>query len=293
MEATAATIAPAAAPGAGAPAAAAAPSTTGAPSAGATLTSVPAGPDWAGSFKEETRNYISQKGFKTPESLAESYKHLEAKMSARAPDERTLVLPEKMEGAEARAVWERLGAPKEAKGYGLPREGADPAFADWAEGAFHQNNLTKTQAEGVVKAYNEKIHADMTGQQEFVKNAIAQGDQSLQKQWGAAYESNINIAKQGAKILGLDAKTLDIMEALQGREALFKNLQRIGVGMGESKFVDGAAAPATTPEQAQQQIKELMQDAKFVKKVNRGDAESLKRWNDLNRLAAPGDKSIG
>lgn len=290
MEAAAA-AAPVAATGAAAPVAA--PTTAGAPSAGATLTSVPAGPDWAGSFKEETRNYISQKGFKTPEALAESYKHLEAKMSTRAPDERTLILPEKMEGADARAVWERLGAPKEAKGYALPREGADPAFTEWAEGAFYQNNLTKSQADGVVKAYNEKLTASMAAQQEFAKNAIAQADQSLQKQWGNAYESNINIAKQGAKILGLDAKTLDMMEALQGREALFKNLQRIGVSMGESKFVDGAASPATTPEQAQQQIKDLMQDAKFVKKVNRGDQESLKRWNDLNRLAAPGDKSIG
>lgn len=290
MEA-AATAAPVAAAGTGAPPAAA-PSTTGAPTAGATLTSVPAGPDWAGSFKEETRNYISQKGFKTPESLAESYKHLEAKMSARAPDERTLVLPEKMEGAEARAVWEKLGTPKEAKGYALSRE-TDPEFADWAEGAFHQNNLTKTQAEGVAKAFNEKVQAVATARKETLTNAIAQADQSLLKQWGAAYEGNINIAKQGARLLGLDGPTLDLMEALQGREALFKNLQRIGVSMGESKFVDGAAAPATTPEQAQQQIKDLMQDAKFVRKVNRGDQEALKRWNDLNRLAAPGDKSIG
>lgn len=283
-------------------AAAAAPSappaapSTGTPSAGATLSSVPAGPDWAASFKEETRGYISQKGFKSAEALAESYRNLETKLSSRPPEDRTLVLPEKMEGADARAVWERLGAPKEAKGYEITRdEKSDKGFVDWAESAFHQNNLTKGQAQGLAKAYNDMMQSQSQARAEMVKNAIAQADVKLQTEWGANYEKNLNIAKQGAKILGLDAKTLDTMESIQGREALFKTLQKIGLSVGESNFVDGQAGAqtTTTPEQAQTRIRELMQDAKFVKKVNRGDAEALKTWNDLNRLASPGEKTIG
>lgn len=289
MEAAAAApSAPSAAPAAAPPAA---PS-----SAGATLTSVPAGQDWSGSFKEETRNYISQKGFKTPEALAESYRHLEQKLSSRPGDERTLILPEKMEGADARAVWERLGAPKEAKGYEIPRiENSDNSFADWAEQAFHQSNLTKDQAQGLHKAFTALQQAEIKAHADNLRTNLAQADAKLQKEWGASYEQNLNIAKQGAKILGLDAKTLDTMEALQGREALFKNLQKIGVSVGESNFVDGQVAvqQVTTPEQAQAKIRDLMQDAKFVKKVNRGDTDALKVWNDLNQAAAPGTKTIG
>lgn len=288
-----------AAPAAGAPPPAATGGAGGNPppaSAGAHLTSVPAG-DWFGSFKNaELKSYVQERKFTDPEQLAERYQSLEKLRGV--PEDRLLKLPEKMEGDEARAIWEKLGAPKDAKGYEIPRDekSPDPKFADWAEGTFHKNNLTKAQALGVVQAYNERMQADISAQAEFRKNAMVQADEALKKVWGPEYETNINIAKQGVKILGLDAKTLDIMEAVQGRETLFKNLQKIGVQVGESTFVAGQGAAndaVTTPEQATSRIKELMQDRKFVKKINKGDADALKTWNDLNRAAAPGEKSIG
>lgn len=288
----------AAAQTAGATTAAPPPAAPSTQTAGAQLSSVPAGPDWASGFKDETKNYISQKGFKTPEALAESYRNLEVKLSSRPPEDRTVILPEKMEGDAARAVWERLGAPKEAKGYELPRDekAPDPEFATWAESTFHGAGLTKSQAQSVASAYNERLSAQMKQQAEARSTALKQADATLQKEWGQHYETNVNLAKQGAKILGLDAQSLDLMEALQGRETLFKNLQKIGVSVGESNFVNGQPGATTTPmtaDQANAEIQKLMRDQKFQKKFNKGDAEAMERWNTLNQLAAPGEKSFG
>lgn len=287
--AEAAVAAPAVTPAPGAPGAGVTP-----PSAGAALHSVPQ--EWASGFKEENKAYISQKGFKTPEALAESYKSLEAKLSSRVPDERMLVLPEKVEGDALRPIFERLGAPKEPKGYELPRdEKSDPKVADWLESTFHKGGLTKTQAGVIMNAYSERLQSEVAAGTEARRVALIQADARLQGEWGAEYEKNVNIAKQGAKILGIDPKTLDVLEALQGREVLFKNLQKIGVAVGESNFIDGKTNVPTplTPEQAQAEINTLMKDQKFGKKLQKGDVEATNKWNELHKIATPGTFQVG
>lgn len=283
----------AAAPAAPAPAAATpTPAAAAVAPASAALSSVPS-PEWASGFKDDLKPVVAR--FKSAEDLAISYQNLEKLKGV--PEDRLLKLPEKMEGDEARAIWERLGAPKEPKGYEIPRDEKSPdrGFADWAEGAFHKNNLTKSQAAGVAQMYQERIKSEIQAQTDATKSRLAQADQTLKKEWGQHYEANINIAKQGVKVLGLDAKTLDLLEAVQGRDVLFKNLQRLGASVGESSFVDGTAAPATamTAEQAQEQIKIKTADEKFRKKLLRGDAETVAEWNKINMLAAPGEKPIG
>lgn len=253
---------------------------------------------WFEGFQNaELKSFVETRKFDSPEKLAESYVNLE-KMKG-VPADRLLKLPEKMEGDEARAVFERLGTPKEAKEYGLPRDekATDHSFTDWAEKTFHENNLTKTQAKGLAEKFDAYVQSQNQAQTAAQAQALQQADTKLRSEWGQNYDANINIAKQGAKILGLDAKSLDSLEALQGRDALFKSLHRIGVSVGESTFVDGSQggqAPATvTPEQAQAEIKTLLADQKFVKKVSRGDTEALAKWNHLNKLASPGEKQIG
>jgi hypothetical protein len=281
----AATGAAAAAPGAGAAPPAPA-------SAGSHLASVPSGA-WFNDFKsEEVRTIVSK--FKSPEELATGYFNLE-KMKG-VPDERLLRLPEKLEGDVVRPIFEKLGMPKEPKGYELPRDEktSDPKFLDWAEGTFHKNHLTKAQAQGMQKAYDEYAQAQRQAQTNALQNSIMQAEEKLKGEWGASYEQNVNLAKQGAKILGMDAKTLDTLEMLQGRETLYKTLQRIGVGVGESTFVDGSGAskPELTQEQAQAEMKQLMTDQKFQKQFNKGSKEAIDRWTKLNQLAAPGEKQI-
>lgn len=271
-----------------------APAVSSPAAAGTTLQSVPAG-EWFNNFKNpDIKSFMAERKFADPETLAQSYVNLEKLKGV--PENRLLKLPEKMEGDEARAVFQKLGAPLEAKGYELPRDekSSDPKFLEWAEGTFHKNHLTKSQAQSLATEFNGFVKAQNDAQALTQQNARVQADAKLQAEWGAKYDVNINLAKQGAKILGLDEKTLNTIEALQGRDVLFKNLQRIGVSVGESTFVDGNTGTATTktPEEAQAEIKTLLNDEKFRKKVTRGDTEATARWNELNRLASPGEKQI-
>lgn len=280
-----------------------APATTGAPpappsSAGQALSTPPQvntnTANWFGDFKnEDLRTYVQDKKFTGPEQMAERYKNLESLRGV--PEERLLKLPENLDGPEAKVIWERLGTPKDANGYEFDEKGQDPQLLGWAKETFLQNNLTKTQAQSVLKSYNELMTKNLTAQQTQRTNSILQADEKLKAEWGAQYDANVNLAKQGAKVLGLDAKTLDVIEAMQGREGLYKTLKTIGVSVGESNFVDGqnSTAPEMTQEQAAAEIKTLLNDAKFVKKVARGDKEETEHWNKVNRIAAPGDKQLG
>lgn len=262
------------------------------PGAGATSAGTS---QWYNDFKsQELKTFAEQKKFISPEQVVERYLNLEKLKGV--PAERLLQLPEKMEGEDAKVIFEKLGAPKEFQGYELTKEKVqDQAFLKWAENAFVKSNLTKSQAQSLTDTYNEFLKQNSHAQQEARANMIKQHDEALKKQWGAQYEANVNLAKQGAKALGLDQKTVDIMEMIQGRETLLKTLQKIGVGVGEANFVDGntAAPKAMTQEEAQAEIRQLMQDRKFQKAWNKGDKDAIDRWNKLNQLAAPGEKPIG
>lgn len=250
---------------------------------------------WFDGFKSaETKSFIQDRKFTDPEQLAQSYLNLEKLKGV--PEDRLLKLPEKMEGAEARAVFERLGAPKEAKGYELQVKDdfGGTKFAEHAQAVFHKHNLTKAQGQNVISELTQFATTERAALAETRKNAMIQADTKLKSEWGPNYDKNVNIAKQGAKILGLDEKSLDIMEALQGRDVLLKNLQKIGVSVGESPFVDGspAAVQTETPEVAQEEIQKLILDKEFGKKLLSGDTEARKRWDDLNKKASPGDFQI-
>lgn len=254
----------------------------------------PAAPasDWTSGFNDNLKGMIQNKGFKGPADLAESYYNFEKLQGV--PQDRLLKLPENMNTPEGRAIMERLGTPKDAKGYSLdkfvPKDSGDPKLAEWAGEVFNKGNLTTAQAEVVMQAWNERQAATVAAHQENLKASIAQADASLKKEWGMAYEQNINLAKSGAAALELDAKTMDALEALQGREKLFKTLQKIGAGVGEAPFVTGRPAGDGTlaPEQARNKIKELSSDQNFIQRLMKGDVAAKTEWQRAHEMAGGG-----
>ncbi len=256
--------------------------------AGATST------DWTTGLSQETRGYVQKKGFKDAGALADSYINLE-KLHSAGPD-KLLKLPESWEGPEAQAVWERLGKPKDAKSYNLkvPEKGGDQKFADWAGEAFLKNNLTATQAQGVINAWNDRQAAAQLQTVENQKIAVAQAVDSLKTEWGAAYEKKMNLAKSGAIALKLDAATIDAIANVQGAAQLYKTLSEIGAGVGESTFVAGRPAPdgVITPDQARAELEELKRDQGFVQKYLKGDFDAKKKMEHLQKMANPGEQRL-
>lgn len=252
--------------------------------------------DWTTALAEDDRGYVANKGFKTPNDVLTSYRNLEKTFGV--PQDRLLKLPEDMNTPEGRAVWEKLGAPKTAAEYGLdklvPKEGGDPKLAEWASEVFHETGLPRTAAEKIITKWNERTQAAQAADKENYVSMITQGEAALKKEWGAAYEQNVNLAKQGRKALELNDQELDGLEKMIGRERLFKKLRTIGAGIGEANYVAGrpAADGAMAPEQARQKLNELKGDALFTKRYLGGDSEARAQMDRLQRMAFPGELTV-
>jgi hypothetical protein len=281
--------------GAGAPAT---PGSTG--GGGSTTNDVNPGA-WMAGFSDDLKGRVSAKGWKGPVELADSYFNLEKLLGA--PKERLVTLPDKFMGddgkltAEGRGIYERLGTPKDAKGYELekllPAENGDKQLMEHFQNVFHEAGVPKGQAEAIVKNWNEYQAKAFNGLREQAIQRFKDADAQLRKDWGAAHDQNINIAKEGVRRLGHDAKTIDALSAILGHDKTMKLYHQLGSAVGESTFVAGKS-PATVmePSTAQGKLSQLKADKGFMEKVGKGDSESLALWTKLHEQAYPGTTSI-
>lgn len=274
--------------GAATPPANAAPANNG---AGANGAGTP--PSWMNGFNDELKGYSELKGWKDPSQVVESYRNFEKLKGV--PQERLLTLPDKDDAPEWGGIYDRLGRPKESKGYELeiPKDIGDPKFADAAKEWFHKNGISKKAGEGIVKEWN----AYMTNQaKEAQANKVAkdaQADVELKRLWGAAYDQNNKIADRAVSLFGDNAKTVlkAIGDAVGVSEGM-KVLHSLGMKMGEDSFVAGSSngggfSNVMTPGQAQATITAKMADADFRTRLLNKDAAAVREWNELNQMAKP------
>lgn len=249
--------------------------------------------DWMLGFNDDMKGYVSNKGFKGPQDVVESYRNFEKLMGA--PRDRLLTLPENMDSPEGRAIWEKLGAPKDAKEYGfVPKEGESPeVYAQFAE-TFKELGVPRLMGEKIVeflRGQGEAMNKAQTDQIELQKtNATA----NLKKEWGAAFEQNKVLADQGAIRLGMSQDEVTALGSALGPDKAMLLLHRLAVSTGEHTFVTGGPANGgvNTPNQAQSRIKELITDKGFQTRLMSGDVSTKKEWQRLHEEAYPGNMPL-
>jgi len=252
---------------------------------------------WMSSLNDEQKGFITNKGFKGPNDILDSYRNLEKAMGV--PQERLVKLPERMYDdkgvltAEGRAIQERFGAPKEAKGYELdklmPKEGGDPKLAEAAASWFHEAGITKSQAEKFVQKWNE--HQSGTSEAMKAQNqaAFTQQENLLKTEWGAAFEQNNNIAKEAVRTLGLKAEQIDAIAQQLGHSETMKLFHKLGKSVGEMPFVNGKGTSSIMePGTAKARIAELRTDPSFAKRLSNNEADAKALWQSLHQQAYPG-----
>lgn len=251
---------------------------------------------WTAGFNEDLKGYIGLKGFKGPDALADAYRSLEKLRGV--PLERLIQLPEKFydeAGAmtpEGRAIYEKLGTPKDAKEYGFKIEGtnANPKLLETFTKACFDAGIPKNQAE---KLFGTMTEFDKSNFKEQADQALAKfrdADVALRKEWGAAYEQNLNISKEGMRRLEISAAEVNSISATLGHDKTMKFLRKMGEAVGESAFVSGQnQSKAMEPAQAKTKIKELISDKAFGKKLMEGDIASKEQWERLHKFAHQGD----
>lgn len=260
--------------------------TTGTPST--TTTS-----DWTSGMDEATRGYVQTKGFKGVGEVVESYKNFE-KMHG-VPQDRLIKIPEKLEGDDARSVFQRLGMPKDAKDYNvkIPKEMGDEAAAQKIRDFAFKNNMTNRQVEALVENEVADWTARNASQTQAAELANKNAQDNLKKEWGAAFEQNKNIADQGAISIGMSNEQVQALGAALGPDGALKLLHKIATATGESPYVSGQnpGAGVNTPASANAKITELMQDIAFGNRLSNGDTDAKALWERLHKEAYPENRA--
>lgn len=272
--------------------------TTTAPGAGgATPPASASSGNFYDTFKnEENKHFALKKGYESPEAAIESYRNLEKLQGV--PKERLLTLPEKMDDVKAVAeLFERLGKPKDAKDYKFKTETGDQ-FGEWARTAFHEANLTETQADVVINKYREMAKGLQGNQSAADLAKVQRGTEELKAAWGNAYEQNMNIAQAGAKEFGFTKEGVAAMEKAIGTKATLETLKNIGSKLGEAQFARGGQGGGQgfsgklSPDMAKAEMKSRLADPAFAAKYTSGDADAMRIITKLQMDAHPGDMTI-
>jgi hypothetical protein len=129
--------------------------------------------------------------------------------------------------------------------------------------------------------------------QDAVEQRFRDEDTALKAEWGAAFESNRNIAADAARKMGWDAKTIDALAGSLGHHKTMNLLKQIGQSLGEAAYVGGKSPTAPMePAGAKAKIAELMADKDFGARLLNGDADAKATWERLHREAHQGTVNL-
>lgn len=152
-------------------------------------------PTWTSQLTEEMRkdadlmNQVSK--FPKIGDLAKSYSELEKKLG------KSVSLPGDEDSDEVKnAFYEKLGKPKDAAGYKLPKE-----LDQFAEIAL-KNNLTVAQAKGLSETLTEIGKAQMEENRKAIVRQAKETEEGLKAEYGDKYAEKLNLLQKGVMTYG-------------------------------------------------------------------------------------------
>lgn len=250
--------------------------------------------DWLNGMDDATKAFATNKGWKNPSELLGSYQNLEKLVGA--PADKIVKLPAADDADGWKAVHAKLGCPQTAKEYGFnddPAKGGNPDFAKWAGENFQKLGLSVKQGQELAAGFEKYAEGLKAAQDQAQIAQLQEGQKGLQKEWGAAYDQNVQIAKRGAAVMGVDKATLDKIENAIGFDGVMKLFHSMGAKTGEASFVPGSPGNgALTPAAAAERINALKADPGFVKRYTEGDAAARQEMQRLHEMMSPGETSL-
>lgn len=240
--------------------------------------------DFINSLSEEHKPTVTKKGFKSVDDVLKAYENLESKLGKRFDD---------LTADEIKALNVKLGAPESPDGYelslpeGFQDDGSLNAFAHKA----HELGLPKDKAEALYGWYMETQIDGLKMAQANAQNDAVEKVESLKKEFGAAFDERISLAKHALKEFGGD-EVLDIINkyGLGNEPALVKMFAEIGKLTSEDKIVGekSSASFGVTPAEADAKIASLYKDKEFMARWSnptaQGHDEAVKQLETLYKL---------
>ena len=217
--------------------------------------------DWKASLSDEIRSDKSLENIKDIEGLAKSYVPAQKMVGSDKIPVPNKYATEK----DWDAVYEKLGRPKSADGYkyDLPQDKqVDEASLKEFSNQAHKLGLLPTQANGVVKFYNEMTAKSIQDADSKALAARENSTKELKQEWGQAFDQKINQAATLAKSVGatelFDTNLADGTK-LGDHPVMIKAFAELASKMGEDSIVQASGPTYLTPNQIEKQIGELTQ----------------------------------
>lgn len=252
---------------------------------------------WHTGLDAETVGHLQNKGFdKLPINeavlgITKSWR--EAEKLIGVPAEQIIRLPKDPNDSDGmKAVWQRLGAPKDAKEYdfstALKADGkpADEAFVEFMRKTAGELNLPKDMAARVAASLVKYQSENETAASAERTAKLTEERTALAKNWGANQAANMQVAKNAAAALGVKPEDVAALESVVGYARVMDMFRQIGSKIGEDKFVrpDNNPSGVMTMEQAVARKAELMKDAGWTAKYMNGDTAANREMTALLKI---------
>lgn len=242
---------------------------------------------WNAGFDEDTQAYVGAKGWQSPVDLLTSYRNLEKFAGG---SKAIVELPgEDADPQKINEFYAKLGRPDSPDKYDLKMPAdADPKVTEFYKNLAHKHGLSAKQAVGLYGEWNEFI-TGLGQQSEADMQATSEREVlDVKKEWGQAFEQNLDAGRRAAAALGYDQAKLDAMEAKLGTAETLRLFATLGSKMGEDSFAGGereGSSFALSPATAKQQIADLKMDNQFMAKYLNGDKDAIAKMTRLMESA--------
>lgn len=228
---------------------------------------------WTAPEQKETRDWIANKNYADPFTLAKTAQGLEREAATLragkgypAPGADGKVDP------NAQKAWNALtGVPETADKYDIPIPDGNPypQFKGFMQEALHKAGVPAAMAPALARGYEEAVQKMEAQIRETENTQSAQQLVELQHQWGAQYQERVALAQRGKEWLskevgGLSDMQLRSLESVLTTPKFMAAMWKIGAGNGEARFAgnnaDGGGSFQGGASEAQAQLNKLTAD---------------------------------
>ncbi len=247
---------------------------------------------WTGKVDEEHVGMMENKNFSDLNAAMKSLKNLEG---MKGVPENELLRIAKSEDADGMGkMYDRLGRPETAADYKFDGVETDTT-ADWFRESAYKNGMNETQATQVFKDFNVAVEEAQASANEVAQreSQLAMGE--LEKEWGAAFQAQSEVAKNAAQRFGVTQEQFIALEGSMGTKELMNFMHKIGAATSEGSLVDAKSNPTDgstvmTPAAAKDASAALMKDPAFKDRYFSKDPlirkAAMHQRHVLNQLAA-------
>lgn len=246
---------------------------------------------WYDSLSADERAYISAKGWdkdgKGPADILKSYRNIERLRGVDA--ERLVKLPDPKNAEEVAQFRARLGVPEKPDGY-VNHEvetPTGPLRAELIANISHRIGATPEQHTALLDATGELVRNLFQTEAEDAARRNAAELVDLKREWGPKFDEYNQAVDSAVAQLGLDQEFVDALKIAGGEAKARRVLAQIGLKLGEHVRPAEKALPSLmTTDVARARIDTLKKDSAFFARMQAGDAEARREWDQLLAIVA-------